>query len=172
MLPVGQAQAALAAACGPNRWAANTLPFANGKEEVMHAGSPLRASQGTSVVRHGSEALAEQLADNWHVLAQPCLQGKLAEQAEKHASAGNRTRVTSMATMYSTTRPLMLMLSVISALPCRAFSLPSAQPGPSKCPRVLSKPCVRASLRGRAHAGISSVSLARTRPYRFERPSF
>ena len=26
------------------------------------------------------------------------------------ASAGNRTRVTSMATMYSTTRPLMLML--------------------------------------------------------------
>ena len=27
---------------------------------------------------------------------------------EEHASAGNRTRVTSMATMYSTTRPLML----------------------------------------------------------------
>ena len=29
--------------------------------------------------------------------------------AQKCASAGNRTRVTSMATMYSTTRPLMLM---------------------------------------------------------------
>ena len=43
MLPVGQAQAALAAACGPNRWAAYTLPFANGKGEVLRAGSPLRA---------------------------------------------------------------------------------------------------------------------------------
>ena len=29
-----------------------------------------------------------------------------------HASAGNRTRVTSMATMYSTTRPLMLLVLV------------------------------------------------------------
>ena len=29
----------------------------------------------------------------------------------KYASAGNRTRVTSMATMYSTTRPLMLLVS-------------------------------------------------------------
>ena len=31
------------------------------------------------------------------------------KRASKSASAGNRTRVTSMATMYSTTRPLMLM---------------------------------------------------------------
>ena len=31
-----------------------------------------------------------------------------AKTKSKHASAGNRTRVTSMATMYSTTRPLML----------------------------------------------------------------
>ena len=138
----------------------------------MPASSLLRASQGASVVRHGPEALAEQLADNWHGLAQPCLQGRLAAHAEKHASAGNRTRVTSMATMYSTTRPLMLMLSVICALPCRAFSLPSAQPGPNKCTRALSKPCVRASLRTRAHAGIYSVSLARTSPHGFERPSF
>ena len=30
------------------------------------------------------------------------------------ASAGNRTRVTSMATMYSTTRPLMLLLAGLS----------------------------------------------------------
>ena len=30
-----------------------------------------------------------------------------AEEAHHNASAGNRTRVTSMATMYSTTRPLM-----------------------------------------------------------------
>ena len=29
--------------------------------------------------------------------------------ANEHASAGNRARVTSMATMYSTTRPLMLL---------------------------------------------------------------
>ena len=29
-----------------------------------------------------------------------------------YASAGNRTRVTSMATMYSTTRPLMLLMSL------------------------------------------------------------
>ena len=31
-------------------------------------------------------------------------------QHGESASAGNRTRVTSMATMYSTTRPLMLLL--------------------------------------------------------------
>ena len=31
---------------------------------------------------------------------------------EWHASAGNRARVTSMATMYSTTRPLMLLVLV------------------------------------------------------------
>ena len=31
---------------------------------------------------------------------------------DMHASAGNRTRVTSMATMYSTTRPLMLLVLV------------------------------------------------------------
>ena len=31
--------------------------------------------------------------------------------ANECASAGNRTRVTSMATMYSTTRPLMLLMS-------------------------------------------------------------
>ena len=29
----------------------------------------------------------------------------------QNASAGNRTRVTSMATMYSTTRPLMLLIA-------------------------------------------------------------
>ena len=41
---------------------------------------------------------------------------------QKHASAGNRTRVTSMATMYSTTRPLMLAtmpLSKQSAKPAK-----------------------------------------------------
>ena len=32
----------------------------------------------------------------------------MAKHTQKGASAGNRTRVTSMATMYSTTRPLML----------------------------------------------------------------
>ena len=32
------------------------------------------------------------------------------ERRQECASAGNRTRVTSMATMYSTTRPLMLVL--------------------------------------------------------------
>ena len=35
--------------------------------------------------------------------------------AQKCASAGNRTRVTSMATMYSTTRPLMLLRTVVEA---------------------------------------------------------
>ena len=35
------------------------------------------------------------------------------ERKCKNASAGNRTRVTSMATMYSTTRPLMQLLQVL-----------------------------------------------------------
>ena len=40
------------------------------------------------------------------------------------ASAGNRTRVTSMATMYSTTRPLMLMLKFAPrALPAASVRL-------------------------------------------------
>ena len=41
-----------------------------------------------------------------------------------HASAGNRTRVTSMATMYSTTRPLMLLANARAGNvkpPSRAF---------------------------------------------------
>ena len=37
------------------------------------------------------------------------MEGREGEVETKCASAGNRTRVTSMATMYSTTRPLMLM---------------------------------------------------------------
>ena len=36
----------------------------------------------------------------------------------KHASAGNRTRATSMATMYSTTRPLMLWRTRANNGPC------------------------------------------------------
>ena len=38
------------------------------------------------------------------------MEGREGEVETKCASAGNRTRVTSMATMYSTTRPLMLVL--------------------------------------------------------------
>ena len=34
---------------------------------------------------------------------------KVEEQHVNHASAGNRARATSMATMYSTARPLMLL---------------------------------------------------------------
>ena len=41
------------------------------------------------------------------------------------ASAGNRTRVTSMATMYSTTRPLMLMIP-LCPLPRRCISCQSS----------------------------------------------
>ena len=39
------------------------------------------------------------------------MEGREGEVETKCASAGNRTRVTSMATMYSTTRPLMLLVS-------------------------------------------------------------
>ena len=38
-----------------------------------------------------------------------------------NASAGNRTRVTSMATMYSTTRPLMLLTNIVRLLRCCAI---------------------------------------------------
>ena len=41
---------------------------------------------------------------------------------EKNASAGNRTRVTSMATMYSTTKPLMLVNQVWGRLPIAKFA--------------------------------------------------
>ena len=40
------------------------------------------------------------------------MEGREGEVETKCASAGNRTRVTSMATMYSTTRPLMLLVSL------------------------------------------------------------
>ena len=102
-------------------------------------------------MHRGADAVAEQSADSWHGLAQPCLQRRLAEQPEKHASAGNRTRVTSMATMYSTTRPLMLMFSVICGFAYSAFTLSSAQPGPSPCTHLLSKPCLQ-NLQGLAGA--------------------
>ncbi len=39
----------------------------------------------------------------------------LLQGSSENASAGNRTRVTSMATMYSTTRPLMLLSSALVA---------------------------------------------------------
>ena len=42
-------------------------------------------------------------------------------QEERHASAGNRTRVISMATMYSTTRPLMFEEGDISCIMRRFF---------------------------------------------------
>ena len=46
-------------------------------------------------------------------ICQPC--AHTCSKQAKNASAGNRTRVTSMATMYSTTRPLMLMLAATSS---------------------------------------------------------
>jgi hypothetical protein len=48
-------------------------------------------------------------------LAGPSIPTSLQLQNTQNASAGNRTRVTSMATMYSTTRPLMPMSSRINA---------------------------------------------------------
>jgi hypothetical protein len=42
---------------------------------------------------------------------------KASEAQDKSASAGNRTRVTSMATMYSTTRPLMLLVALTCQRP-------------------------------------------------------
>ena len=46
---------------------------------------------------------------HWHLSLRP------ASDVIMHASAGNRTRVTSMATMYSTTRPLMLLSAEFTA---------------------------------------------------------
>ena len=40
-----------------------------------------------------------------------CILDRMLSRKQKIASAGNRARVTSMATMYSTTRPLMLMIN-------------------------------------------------------------
>ena len=52
-------------------------------------------------------AIGEHVVGAKHVASVSCRGLKL-------ASAGNRTRVTSMATMYSTTRPLMLLLAGLS----------------------------------------------------------
>ena len=56
------------------------------------------------------------------------------------ASAGNRTRVTSMATMYSTTRPLMLLLcaadACLVAQACLEYPSLALLP-PVSCPSVL-----------------------------------
>ena len=57
-------------------------------------------------------------------------------EMDKGASAGNRARVTSMATMYSTTRPLMLLTSFKTAASRRTASSydssfsPARRPGP------------------------------------------
>ena len=70
----------------------------------------------------------------------------------RHASAGNRARVTSMATMYSTTRPLMLEVPDISCLLytvsvwCRAIQVrgfvvaSTRQFWPVKFPQTLKHP--------------------------------
>ena len=46
-----------------------------------------------------------------------------------HASAGNRTRVTSMATMYSSTRPLVWIHHWRSSVCCRVLTDTMHQPG-------------------------------------------
>ena len=54
-----------------------------------------------------------------------------------NASAGNRTRVTSMATMYSATRPLMplpsICMQIHAVLPFRAATPPRFQMSPALC---------------------------------------
>ena len=79
-----------------------------------------------------------------------------------NASAGNRTRVTSMATMYSTTRPLMLM-------PAAKFNSHKINPRFGKVIwTYISLLCFRSSWSMahvcQASSGMLAPSLARTRP--------
>jgi hypothetical protein len=65
--------------------------------------------------------------------------------------------------MYSTTRPLMRMCSMIRAFPCSAFILPSAQLGPRQCSCTAGAMGTRFAAQG-ARADSPPASLARTRP--------
>ena len=55
-------------------------------------------------------------------IAKPYWRKEHAHRRTKSASAGNRTRVTSMATMYSTTRPLMLLSSQQARVMAKSFA--------------------------------------------------
>ena len=78
-------------------------------------------------------------------------------QSVQNASAGNRTRVTSMATMYSTTRPLM-PVGMVSA---------------SCCMHAFNFQCIRAELNIQHHMSVTrhltaDIRFMRARPMDFE----
>jgi hypothetical protein len=85
------------------------------------------------------------------------------QRSRGNASAGNRTRVTSMATMYSTTRPLMPYVHTLAMFEC----LPSRRAGPCNESKsyvirfVIEEITVRSSFNA-AHLSAWSFSLETT----------
>ena len=64
---------------------------------------------------HNPKVVSSILTGPIFILSQTNFEVSEDQKNEKAASAGNRTRVTTMATLYSTTRPLMLRAYVTSS---------------------------------------------------------